>query len=99
MATSEPGDVKSDASSNDPEAQQQSSPPSAEKEEKHDEEEAPATPFTPVREVLFVFAICMSQFLSLAGLAQSIAPLPIIGRSFGATDEDLLSWYPAAFSL
>jgi len=41
----------------------------------------------------------MAQFLSLAGLSQSIAPLPILGRSFGVTDEGLLSWYPAAFSL
>lgn len=41
----------------------------------------------------------MAQFLSLAGLSQSIAPLPILGASFGVTDEGLLSWYPAAFSL
>jgi len=43
--------------------------------------------------------ICMAQFLSLAGLAQSIAPMEIIGRSFGVTSEAALSWYPASFSL
>lgn len=63
------------------------------------EKDATATPFTLPREILFVATICMAQFLSLAGLAQSIAPLPILGRSFGVTDEALLSWYSAAFSL
>lgn len=56
-------------------------------------------PLSPVHEVAFIFVICMAQFLSRAGLSQSIAPLPIIGRSFGVTDEGQLSWYPAAFSL
>ena len=54
---------------------------------------------SPAREVLFIFVICMAQFLSLAGLAQTIAPLSIIGRSFNVTEEGELSWYPAAFSL
>lgn len=54
---------------------------------------------SPVHEMAFIFMICMAQFLALAGLAQSIAPLEIIGRSFGVTDEGELSWYPAAFSL
>lgn len=40
----------------------------------------------------------MAQFLSLAGLAQSITPMEIIGRSFGISDEATLSWYPASFS-
>lgn len=56
-------------------------------------------PFSPVREAIFVFTICMAQFLALAGLAQSIAPLLILGRSFSVTAEGLLSWYSAAFSL
>ncbi|KAF2725925.1 MFS general substrate transporter [Polychaeton citri CBS 116435] len=62
-------------------------------------ETATRPPFSPLREIAFVFSICMAQFLALAGLAQSIAPLPILGQSFGVTDEGLLSWYPAAFSL
>jgi MFS family permease len=57
------------------------------------------TGLSPAREALFIFVICMAQFLSLAGLAQTIAPLGIIGRSFDVTKEGELSWYPAAFSL
>lgn len=63
------------------------------------DEPAAKPPFPPAREAAFVFTICMGQFLALAGLAQSIAPLPILGDSFGVDDEALLSWYPAAFSL
>jgi hypothetical protein len=63
------------------------------------EDGVPAIPFSPRHEMLFIFMICMAQFLSLAGLAQSIAPMEIIGRSFGITDDATLSWYPASFSL
>lgn len=63
------------------------------------EEDCLVAPFSPSREVLFILVICMAQFLSLAGLAQSIAPLEITGRSFGVTSEAALSWYPASFSL
>lgn len=44
------------------------------------QDDPPAAPFSPMHEVAFVFVICMAQFLSLAGLGQSIAPLNIIGR-------------------
>lgn len=50
-------------------------------------------------EILLIFMICMAQFLSLAGLAQTIAPLGIIGSSFDVIDKGELSWYLAAFSL
>ena len=63
------------------------------------EEGDTTAPFSPSREVLFILVICMAQFLSLAGLAQSIAPLEITGKSFGITSEAALSWYPASFSL
>ncbi|KAI6914629.1 MFS general substrate transporter [Hortaea werneckii] len=62
-------------------------------------EEPEAATFSAIHEIAFIFMICMAQFLALAGLAQSIAPLGIIGRSFGVRDEGELSWYPAAFSL
>ena len=62
-------------------------------------EEVEAATFSAIHEIAFIFMICMAQFLALAGLAQSIAPLGIIGRSFGVRDEGELSWYPAAFSL
>lgn len=41
---------------------------------------ADSAPFSPVREIMFILVICVAQFLALAGLAQSIAPLDIIGR-------------------
>lgn len=78
------------------------SPSSQGKEEEQPEPTGDAEPgigMSPIHEVAFIFMICMAQFLALAGLAQSIAPLGIIGRSFGVTDEGELSWYPAAFSL
>jgi len=77
------------------------SPSSAQIDEKDatSGEAYPIAPFSPSREVLFILVICMAQFLSLAGLAQSIAPLEIIGKSFGVTSEAALSWYPASFSL
>lgn len=61
--------------------------------------ESTELPFSPLHEIAFVFVICMAQFLALAGLSQSIAPLGIIGQSFGVSNEGELSWYPAAFSL
>jgi hypothetical protein len=81
--------------------QHASSTSSAQPDEKDaaPEDEVPAIPFSPRHEMLFIFMICMAQFLSLAGLAQSIAPMEIIGRSFGVTSEAALSWYPASFSL
>lgn len=63
------------------------------------EGEAPEVPLSPMHEIAFIFVICMAQFLALAGLAQSVAPLGIIGRGFDVTNEAELSWYPAAFSL
>jgi len=55
--------------------------------------------FSPVHEVLFVAVISAAQLLTQAGLAQSIAPLHDIGRSFNTTNPGQLSWLPAAYSL
>ncbi|EME43602.1 hypothetical protein DOTSEDRAFT_54370 [Dothistroma septosporum NZE10] len=63
------------------------------------EEDTPDVLLSPIHEIAFIAIICMAQFLSLAGLAQSIAPMNIIGASFNTTSEALISWYPAAFSL
>ncbi|KAG9659322.1 MFS general substrate transporter, partial [Aureobasidium melanogenum] len=74
-----------------------------EKELSHDQNTPPTDhaplPFSGIHEIFFIFIICLSQFLALAGLAQSIAPLHIIGDSFGISNPGELSWYPAAFSL
>ncbi|KAJ6080518.1 hypothetical protein N7467_010271 [Penicillium canescens] len=41
----------------------------------------------------------MAQFMTQAGLCISIAPVHIIGRSFGTTNPANLSWFAAAYSL
>lgn len=51
------------------------------------------------REIVTIAIICAAQFTSLVGLAQSIAPLHVIGDSFNTTDTGELSWFPAAYSL
>ncbi|KAI3488071.1 hypothetical protein L1887_47949 [Cichorium endivia] len=79
--------------------------PGGEKVDEHDEKHSspddgvPPAPFSLPREIAFVLMICLAQFLSLASLAQSIAPMEIIGRSFGLVSEAELSWFPASFSL
>lgn len=57
-----------------------------------------ASTSTP-HEIAFIVIVCLAQFLALAGLSQTVAPLPIIGNNFGITDPGTLSWYTAAFSL
>ncbi|CZT09641.1 related to Drug resistance protein YOR378W [Rhynchosporium graminicola] len=52
-----------------------------------------------LHEGAFIITICMAQILALAGLGQGLAPLHIIGDSFGVNNEGELSWYLAAFSL
>ena len=57
-------------------------------------------PISLPREIAFVLTICMAQFMTLAGLGQAIAPLHIIGGSFGVDkDPAQLAWIPAAYSL
>ena len=53
----------------------------------------------PSREFLFVFIICASNIVTQAGLGMTIAPLNIIGRSFGPLSPGELSWFIAAYSL
>ncbi|KAL6856633.1 MFS general substrate transporter [Trichoderma novae-zelandiae] len=50
-------------------------------------------------EIPFIVTLCLAQLLAQAGLAQCIAPLHIIGKSFGTEDAGQLSWMPAAYSL
>ncbi|PVH81462.1 MFS general substrate transporter [Cadophora sp. DSE1049] len=52
------------------------------------------------REAAFVAILCMAQLFTQASLGQAIAPLHIIGSSFGvASQPGQLSWFPAAYSL
>lgn len=56
-------------------------------------------PMSLLREIAFVATICLAQLVTQACLAQSIVPLHIIGRTFGITSPNYLSWMPAAYSL
>ncbi|KAF8860121.1 MFS general substrate transporter [Acephala macrosclerotiorum] len=56
-------------------------------------------PVSLPREVCFVAIISMAQLMTQASLGQVIAPLYIIGDSFGTTNPGDLSWFPAAYSL
>ncbi|KAJ5884531.1 MFS general substrate transporter [Penicillium tannophilum] len=55
--------------------------------------------FTPLQEVLFVAVICMSQFMTQVGLGATLSPLNIIGDSFSITNDGVLSWFIAGYSL
>jgi MFS family permease len=52
------------------------------------------------REIAFVSTVCMAQLMTQAGLGQAVAPLQIIGQSFGVDDDPAqLAWFAAAYSL
>lgn len=55
--------------------------------------------FSLLHEILFVTVISASQFLTQSALAQSVAPLHVIGHTFHTTNPGQLSWLPAGFSL
>ena len=54
---------------------------------------------TPSREVFFIFIVCSSNIVTQAGLGMAIAPLNIIGGSFGSLGLSQLSWFVAAYAL
>lgn len=54
--------------------------------------------FTP-REMLFIFNVCLAQFLSLAGLAETFAPLVILSDAFSVSNPGVAAWPTAAYSL
>lgn len=71
--------------------------------------ETPSTPsgppppigpaFSKLHDIAFIINTCLAQFLSLAALAQTVAPLLIIGNDLNVNDPGTLSWFTAAFSL
>ena len=57
-------------------------------------------PKSLLREIAFIVLVCLAQLMTQVGLGQIIAPLHIIGRSFGVeNDPAQLSWFPASYSL
>ena len=59
----------------------------------------PQVQFSKPHEILFIMNVCLAQFMSLAALAVTVAPLPIISKAFGVTNLGVMSWYTAAYSL
>jgi MFS family permease len=73
-----------------------------------DESIAPLTPMLPHfpplnvstwHEVLFIGTVIMAQFIGLAGLGQSIAPMHIVAEGLHVTNPGEQAWFAAAFSL
>jgi MFS family permease len=57
-------------------------------------------PESNLHEIALIATICAAHFLTQAGLAQSIAPMPIITKSLAtSTHVPSPSWYSAAYSL
>lgn len=57
-------------------------------------------PQSLIREILFVTILTLSQFMNQAGLGMTLAPLSIIGRTWGIEHSGgQLSWLIAAYSL
>jgi len=55
--------------------------------------------FSTIHEIAFIATVCLSQFLSLASLAQTVAPLLIIGDDLGVTNPAQLAWFTASYSM
>lgn len=64
-----------------------------------DHRSEPSPKWSPLHEVSFIVIICAAQFLTQAGLGQTILPLHLVGLSFGPQTPGQLSWYVAAYSL
>ncbi|KAK3358387.1 MFS general substrate transporter [Lasiosphaeria ovina] len=59
----------------------------------------PPTRGDRVHEAVFVFVLCLAQFLSLAAMNQTVAPLLILSEYFDIHDYGNLSWFSAAYSM
>jgi hypothetical protein len=58
-----------------------------------------APQWSKTHNVAFIICVCLAQFLSLSGLAQTVAPLLIIGEDLGVQNPGQLSWFTAAYSM
>ncbi|KAK3339729.1 major facilitator superfamily-domain-containing protein [Lasiosphaeria hispida] len=52
-----------------------------------------------LHEISFIFLLCLAQFLSLAAMNQTVAPLLILAKYFDIHDYGNLSWFSAAYSM
>jgi hypothetical protein len=58
-----------------------------------------AETLSPLREFVFVGLLCSAQFVTQAGLVNTLNILHIIGSDLGITDAGVLSWLIAGYSL
>ena len=58
-----------------------------------------APSFSLFHEVAYIAVVSSAQLMTQAALAQSIAPLHVIGRTLNTTNHGQLSWLAAGFSL
>lgn len=54
---------------------------------------------TRTREAAFILLTCVSQFLSLSALNQTVAPVLVLADYFHVEDYGTLSWFSASFSM
>jgi hypothetical protein len=59
----------------------------------------PQIALSTTHEILFITTVCLAQFLSLAALAQTVAPLLLIGADLKVENPGQLSWFTASFSM
>ncbi|KAK5655899.1 hypothetical protein OQA88_5438 [Cercophora sp. LCS_1] len=52
-----------------------------------------------IHEIAFLFVLCLAQFLALAAMNQTVAPLLILAKYFNIDDYGNLSWFSAAYSM
>ncbi|KAH7122644.1 major facilitator superfamily-domain-containing protein [Dendryphion nanum] len=58
-----------------------------------------AEQMSPMREFLFVGILCSAQFTTQAGLANTLTILHVLGPELNITNEGVLSWLIAGYSL
>jgi hypothetical protein len=58
-----------------------------------------AQTLSPLHEVLFIAILCSAQFVTQAGLLNTLNILHIIGRDLNITSPGILSWLIAGYSL
>jgi MFS family permease len=71
------------------------------------DEKLPSTSGTPVAEaplslshqIALISICCLAQFLNLAGMNQTVAPVMILSDYFDIRDYGTLSWFSAAYSM
>lgn len=91
--------MSSDIEEAEPKSHQQQQPPELQLSRSKSSVHSAVNTFSPFREAIFILVVCMSQFMTQAGLGVCLSPLDIIGDSFQITNPGVLSWLIASYSL